>query len=54
MNHYGFGFLVLSVSSSISSIIFLLESALSVKSYALLNTRFHFIRLTFPFSSQPP
>ena len=31
-----------------------LESAQTIKSYALLNTRFHFVRFSFPLSRQPP
>ena len=54
ISHYGFGFLILSIPSSIGSILFLLESTLSIKSYALVNTRFHFVRFPFSFSSQPP
>ena len=42
ISHYEFGFLILSVSSSISSILFYQNWPIkSIKNYALLNTRLH-------------
>ena len=53
ISHYGFGFLILSVSSSISSILFY-QIRPNLSKVGLVCTRLHFVRLSFPFSRQLP
>ena len=53
ISHYGFGFLILSVSSSISSILFY-QNRPNLSKVSLVCARLHFARLSFPFSGQQP